>query len=554
MLSTYYNAMNAVIYCRVSSREQVEGTSLESQQLACEEYARARNIHVLRVFVEQGESAKFADRTELLLLIEFCRENKGRVNTLLVWKVDRFARNVADHFSVKATLQRYGVDIASVTEPIDEKPEGKLMETILAGFAQFDNDIRATRTVQGMRRKIQEGIFPWKPPLGYKSPSLVREKKNRPDEPDQSLFEPLQRAWQQFATGVYTKAEMRRLMESRGIVTSKGVPLSNQSIDNLFRNPYYAGILIDPWSGEEYQGLHVPMVSREEFARVQQIVRRRNRRIPHHSHREEFPLRGLVRCNECSQYLTASFSRGRSKRYPYYHCHNDNCSLRGKGLPVEEAHREFKEYLPLIAPKTELLDKLGEVAAKSAEGREKTLHSKRTLTRSTLDHLKQELQELIRMRSQRLISDEEFNAHKSVLVEKRQTIEATPKQALFSAAEIRNRLREIAAPLHALLDTWNSLAPSIRYRFQRLIFPVGFTAGNIRTAQLGLLFNTFGDFARDESTVVPLKGISWNQIYQELLDFASTMNGEDGAKEPVKRPVRRRSRELTPVDKLEPLS
>src|SRR5450759_3895574 len=182
MLSTYYNAMNAVIYCRVSSREQVEGTSLESQQLACEEYARAQNIHVLRVFVEQGESAKFADRTELLLLIEFCRENKGRVNMLLVWKVDRFARNVADHFSVKATLLRYGVDIVSATEPIDTKPEGKLMETILAGFAQFDNDSRATRTVQGMRRKIQEGIFPWKPPLGYRSAARDGMKKTRPDE------------------------------------------------------------------------------------------------------------------------------------------------------------------------------------------------------------------------------------------------------------------------------------------------------------------------------------------------------------------------------------
>ncbi|MCE5311427.1 MAG: recombinase family protein [Acidobacteriales bacterium] len=546
--------MNAVIYCRVSSREQVEGTSLESQQLACEEYAHARNIHVLRVFVEQGESAKFADRTELLSLIEFCRENKGRVNTLLVWKVDRFARNVADHFSVKATLQRYGVDIVSVTEPIDTKPEGKLMETILAGFAQFDNDIRAARTVQGMRRKIQEGIFPWKPPLGYKSAHVAREKKNRPDEPDESLFGLLQKAWHQFATGVYTKAEMRRLMESWGIVSRKGVPLGDQSIDNLFRNPYYAGILIDPWSGEEYQGHHVPMVSRDEFAGVQQLVRKRSRCMPHHRHREEFPLRGLVRCNGCSQYLTASFSRGRSKRYPYYHCHNDNCSLRGKGLPVEKAHREFKEYLPLIAPKTELLDKLGEVAAKSAEGREKTLRSKRTLTRSTLNHLKQELQELIRMRSQRLISDEEFNNHKSVLAEKEQAIEATPKQAPFSTADIRSRLQEIAVPLHALLDTWNSLSPSIRSRFQRLIFPVGFTAGNIRTAQLGLLFNTLGDFARDESTLVPFTSNSWNQLYQEIQDFARVMKGEDDSKETPKKRVRRRSRKCTPVDELEPAS
>src|SRR3984885_14805010 len=177
-LNPKLHLMNGVIYCRVSSKEQVEGTSLESQQAACREYARSKDIRVLKVFVEQGESAKFADRSQLVDLIDYCRENKGQVQVLLVWKIDRFARNVADHFSVKATLGKYGVRIESVTEPIDTKPEGKLMETILAGFAQFDNDIRAMRTVQGMRRKVPEGIFPWKPPLGYKSANRPGAKKH----------------------------------------------------------------------------------------------------------------------------------------------------------------------------------------------------------------------------------------------------------------------------------------------------------------------------------------------------------------------------------------
>src|SRR5437867_8008894 len=239
--------MNGIIYCRVSSKEQIEGTSLESQEMACMEYARSKNINILKIFIEQGESAKFADRTQLLELIDFCRQNKGNIEVLLVWKVDRFARNVGDHFSIKASLLKYGVRIVSVTEPIDSNPEGKLMETILAGFAQFDNDIRAMRTVQGMRRKIQEGIFPWKSPLGYLSAGASGDKKAHPDRPDQLLFSLLQKAWQAFATGAYTKAEIRRLMTSWGVVTQKGEPISAQSVDNLFANPYYAGILIDPW-------------------------------------------------------------------------------------------------------------------------------------------------------------------------------------------------------------------------------------------------------------------------------------------------------------------
>src|SRR5574341_500015 len=106
-------SMNGVIYCRVSSEEQVKGTSLESQELACREYARSKNIKILKVFIERGESAKFADRTELLALNDFCRQNKGSVEVLLVWKIDRFARNVTDHFNVKATLAKYGVRIVS---------------------------------------------------------------------------------------------------------------------------------------------------------------------------------------------------------------------------------------------------------------------------------------------------------------------------------------------------------------------------------------------------------------------------------------------------------
>src|ERR1700677_4319850 len=120
--------MTGVIYCRVSSKEQIEGTSLEVQEAARRDYARANTIRVLKAFVEQGESAKFADRTQLLELLEFCRKNKGSVDALLVWKVDRFARNVADHFSVKSTLAKLGVRIISVTEPIDNNPEGNLME------------------------------------------------------------------------------------------------------------------------------------------------------------------------------------------------------------------------------------------------------------------------------------------------------------------------------------------------------------------------------------------------------------------------------------------
>jgi site-specific DNA recombinase len=361
--------MNGVIYCRVSSKEQIEGTSLESQQAACREYARSNKIRVLEVFVEQGESAKFADRTKLVELIDYCRKNKGQVQVLLVWKIDRFARNVADHFSVKATLGKYGVRIESVTEPIDSKPEGKLMETILAGFAQFDNDIRAMRTVQGMRRKVQEGIFPWRPPFGYKSSVIAAEKKTRPDLPDPATFTLLKKAWKEFATGAYTQAEMGRLMLSWGLTTSAGRPFSPQTLSDLFRNPYYVGIVRDPWSGDDHEGQHVAMVTREEFTRVQQVIAGRNRSVSHRRDNPEFPLRGVVRCDSCLHYLTGAFSRGRSRRYPYYLCHGSSCSKRSKSYKAEDLQNDFDTLLDHLAPRPDKVLKLENHIAEAAEKR-----------------------------------------------------------------------------------------------------------------------------------------------------------------------------------------
>jgi site-specific DNA recombinase len=110
------NKIKGIIYCRVSSQEQVSGTSLDTQERACLEYAERNQIGVLKTFVEKGESATAADRTEFLKALEYCRKHK--VQAFIVWKIDRFARNTTDHFAVSAKLKQHGAALHSVTEPI----------------------------------------------------------------------------------------------------------------------------------------------------------------------------------------------------------------------------------------------------------------------------------------------------------------------------------------------------------------------------------------------------------------------------------------------------
>src|SRR5688572_1179899 len=118
--------VGAVIYVRVSTKEQVENLSLPTQLRACEEYCRRQGYEVLDRFHEEGESAKSTDRSQLQNLLTYCRLNKGRVHFVVVFNLKGFARDKYDHFALRSLLQSLGISLRSATEPIDDTSNGKL--------------------------------------------------------------------------------------------------------------------------------------------------------------------------------------------------------------------------------------------------------------------------------------------------------------------------------------------------------------------------------------------------------------------------------------------
>jgi site-specific DNA recombinase len=146
-----------IIYTRVSTREQAEKRlSLENQEKECKALARKQDQLVpdANIFSDKGESAKVIDRPELQRMLRFVQTNKGKIDVLYIWKIDRLARKLGDYYGIKVALGKYGVRIISVTEPIEDDPVGRFLEAILAAAAQFDNEIRAIRSVTGMRMRV----------------------------------------------------------------------------------------------------------------------------------------------------------------------------------------------------------------------------------------------------------------------------------------------------------------------------------------------------------------------------------------------------------------
>jgi site-specific DNA recombinase len=310
--------VGAVIYVRVSTKGQTENLSLPTQLKACEEYCERQGFNVLARFREEGESAKTADRTELQRLLQYCRANKGRVQFVVVFNLTRFAREKYDHFALRAHLKSLGISLRSATEPIDDTSTGKLMEGVLAAFAQFDNDVRSDRTRAGMRAALELGRWTFLAPLGYLNAPRATGKSLIPD-PERAPL--VRRAFQDFATGRFTKDEVRKTVIALGLKTRRGQPVSSQTFDGMLRNRVYIARIDVPDYGVSTGGDFEPLISEKIFYRVQAILDGRLEMTgPRERNDPDFPLRGYVRCEACGKPLTASWSKGRSDYYAYYHC------------------------------------------------------------------------------------------------------------------------------------------------------------------------------------------------------------------------------------------
>src|SRR5438093_3377596 len=308
--------VGAVIYVRVSTKEQTENLSLPTQLKACEEYCGRHGFQVLARFREEGESAKTADRTELQKLLHFCRTNKGRVQFVVVFNLTRFAREKYDHFALRAHLKSLGISLRSATEPIDDTSTGKLMEGVLAAFAQFDNDVRSERTRGGMKAALELGRWTFLAPLGYLNAHRTTGRSLMPD-PERAPL--VRRAFQDFATGRFTKHEVRKNLNALGLRTRRGRPVPSQAFDAMLRNRAYIAQIDIPDFGISTCGDFEPLISEKVFFRVQGVLDGRYEvPTPRQRNDPDFPLRGYVGCESCGKPLTASWSRGRRQYYAYY--------------------------------------------------------------------------------------------------------------------------------------------------------------------------------------------------------------------------------------------
>lgn len=480
--------MLGLIYVRVSTKDQVQNLSLSTQQRACVEYCQRNGYDVDKIFVEQGESAKTADRTELKKLLAYCRVNKGRIHTVVVYALSRFARDGYDHHVLRATFAGLGITLRSVTEPIDDSSAGKLMEGIIAAMAQFDNDVRSERTVAGMKARLERGGWTFPPPLGYLKGTDATGCKTIVPDPQRAHL--VTKAFETYATGLYSKQQLLEIMRRLGLTTKTGARLSPQTFYELLRKPIYAGIIDVPAWRVRQRSNAVALVRPETFEKVQALLNGKRPTVtPHQRNNPDFPLRHFVRCGRCDRPLTASWSTGRNGRYAYYRCQNRSC--KAVNVRREEMERLFVGFLSQLQPKPEYLRLFGEIIIdvwKEKQAQATALHEAAKRRSNDLLGRKQRLFETFAYKDaidQRTYEEQRDKLNEEIALaelEERDTrIEEMDVQAAVSFGEF------------VLLNAprlWMELPLEQKQRLQQVLFPLGvqFEAGVYRTAETSMVF------------------------------------------------------------------
>jgi site-specific DNA recombinase len=367
--------MNAIIYIRVSTTEQAEtGFSLKAQEETCLEYAKRNNLDVLRIFSEKGESAKTTNRTELKKLFEYISIKSSDVDYLIVFKLDRLSRDLADYTEIVKLLTQYKITLKSATESISPTPEGKLMQNIIASFAQYDNDQRSQRTRMGMIQAVKEGRWVHKAPLGYRNNKKEGEPSLVPTE-EKIIVEKI---FSDFARG----KKQHRIIED---LKEVGITLSKQTLNKILSNSLYIAKIKTSFFDYPINGDWEPIVNDVVFYKSQDILSKKSLSSIIIKKTDDFPLRRFLLCPNCHSKLTGSWSKGRRRKYPYYHCTRKGCAF--KPIRKEKAEAIFINSLSLFEPADSALEQFEKSVREFVKDKEESNHK-------IINIIKKEIEEL----------------------------------------------------------------------------------------------------------------------------------------------------------------
>jgi site-specific DNA recombinase len=378
--------MDVVIYTRVSTEDQKEnGFSLQDQLIKLTKFCKEKGYIIVKHY-EEDFSAKNFERPQFKKFLDDVKNKRIKPQKFICVRFDRFSRNASETINMINFLKKFKIEVCFLENQVNlDTPENLLQFYINAVLPQIENERRALNTKTGMRQALKQGRWMWNAPKGY-----INEKASKLLKINIEEAELIKYAFEQVSLNIKPIDSIRKELLLKGFKCSKS------RFYNLLKDPIYIGyILIKEWNSEPEElvrGLHDAIISKELFQKVQKVLSQKTKK-PFHKNstkHEIFQLKGHLICKQCNKLLTASSSKGRSKKYNYYHC-SAGCNER---IAAEVLNDNFKIFLKSIEIDSKIADLYQQVLLSEVSKMEKTAINKEENINRNIKNLQIQLEKI----------------------------------------------------------------------------------------------------------------------------------------------------------------
>ena len=346
----------AVIYARYSSKNQND-YSIEAQIASCVEYAENHNMEIVNIYRDRAITAQTDKRPGFQQMIK--DSYSGKYDTLIVWALDRFARNVKDAENNFDILYNNNVTVVSVTENFDNSPQGEFIRGLFNLWAQYYSKSLAVNVKRGMDQNIEYCYFNGgQIPFGYKSVAVNDGISNskRPKKKlvvDEDIRHIVVEIFNRYVDGE-TMKNICDDLNARGVKTGSSEKFSRTSLNSILKNKRYTGVYI--FNGAEVPNGMPSIISEELFGKAQEKMDA-NKKAPARSlATEEYLLTGKLFCGECGELLTGISGKSHTNSvYRYYSCKGTKSKSSNKCI-AKNIRKDVLEEIVLQKSKMFLTD------------------------------------------------------------------------------------------------------------------------------------------------------------------------------------------------------
>jgi DNA invertase Pin-like site-specific DNA recombinase len=437
------------LYCRKSTEaEDRQVLSIASQIAELHALAARLGFPVVEVLTE-AQSAKAPGRPVFNAMMQ--RLAQGEAQGVICWKLDRLARNPIDGAAVIWAIRQHRIAIVTPSNTYCQENENTILMYLEFGMAQKYIEDLSKNVTRGLKAKAERGWLPGVAPLGYLNNRDLAQGE-RTIVPDPERFPLVRRMWDLMLTGRYTPPQILEIantewgFRTRPMRKLGGKPLSRSGIYALFTNPFYAGLFT--YDGQLYQGRHEPLITLEEYDRVQALLGRPGKP---RAQRHAFVFTGLLRCGACGAMITAEEKvkrqqNGNVHRYVYYHCakrsHRTHCPQ--PSIEEQALAQQIDTYLTHIQLPDAFVTWVRRYLQEAEVEAHATSQDIRHSQQRALEACQKRLENLLTLKLSphnadgSLLSDEEFGQQKARLVAEKARLEAKLQERASQAEQWRD--------------------------------------------------------------------------------------------------------------------